>query len=123
MSMDWFSRSDEDKTYDECVCLYLVSALVCTHVVSILWCIGTLTAQHVVICVVCDGVDVRRRLRAAFALVGGDHRGRVDGQPFVRIHRHTEEPGVGLRKQERFYTFHLYLFILTFYFFASFISL
>lgn len=73
--------------------------------------IGTLTAQHVVVCVICDGVDVRWHLRAAFAFVGGDHRGRVDGQPFVRIHRHTEEPGVGLRKQERRYTFDLYSFI------------
>lgn len=58
-----------------------------------------LTSQHVVVRVICDGVDVRRRLGAAFALVGGDHGGRVDRQPFVGIHRHTEEPRVGLRKR------------------------
>lgn len=60
---------------------------------------GSLTAQHVIICIVCNGVDVWRRLRAAFAFVGGDHRGCVDWQPFVWIHSHTEEPGVGLREQ------------------------
>ena len=43
---------------------------------------------------------MRRHLRAAFAFVGSDHGGRVDGQPFVRIHRHTEEPGVGLWEQD-----------------------
>lgn len=58
-----------------------------------------LTSQHVIVCIICDGVDVRRRLGAAFALVGGDHGGRVDRQPFVGIHRHTEEPRVGLRKR------------------------
>lgn len=62
---------------------------------------ASLTAQHVVIRVVCDGVDVRRRLGAPLALVGGDHGGGVDGQPLVWIHRHTEESGVGLRKEER----------------------
>lgn len=61
---------------------------------------GTLTAQHVIVCIVSDGVDVRRCLRAPFAFVGSDHRGRVDGQPFVWIHCHAEEPGVGLRKQD-----------------------
>lgn len=54
------------------------------------------TSQHVVVGIVRDGVDVRRRLGAAFALVGGHHGGRVDRQPFVRVHRHTEEAGVGL---------------------------
>lgn len=43
---------------------------------------------------------MRRHLRAAFAFVGSDHRGSVDGQPFVWIHRHTEEPGVGLWGQD-----------------------
>lgn len=56
------------------------------------------TSQHVVVGVVCDGVDVRRRLGAAFALVGSNHGGCVDRQPFVWIHRHAEEAGVGLRK-------------------------
>lgn len=56
------------------------------------------TSQHVIVGVVRDGVDVRRRLGAAFALVGGDHGGCVDRQPFVWIHRHAEEAGVGLRK-------------------------
>lgn len=56
-----------------------------------------LTAQHVIVGVICDGVDVRRSLRAAFAFVGSDHRGGVDGKPFVWIHGHTEKPGVGLR--------------------------
>ena len=56
-----------------------------------------LTAQHVIVGIVCDGVDVRRRLSAAFAFVASDHRGCVDGKPLVRVHRHTEEPGVGLR--------------------------
>lgn len=60
----------------------------------------TLTAQHVVVGVVCYGVDVRGHLGAALAFVGSDHGGRVDGQPLVWIHCHTEEPGVGLRKQE-----------------------
>lgn len=58
---------------------------------------NALTSQHVIVCVVCDGVDVWRRLGAAFALVGSNHGGCVDRQPFVWIHRHTEEPRVGLR--------------------------
>lgn len=62
---------------------------------------ASLTAQHVVIRVVCDGVDVRRRLGAPLALVGSDHGGGVDGQPLVWIHRHTEESRVGLREEER----------------------
>ncbi len=60
---------------------------------------GTLTAQHVIIGIVCNGVDVWRRLRAAFAFVGSHHGGCVDRQPFVWIHGHTEEAGVGLKKQ------------------------
>lgn len=56
------------------------------------------TSQHVIVRVVCDGVDVRRRLGAAFALVGCNHGGCVDWQPFVWVHRHAEEPRVGLRK-------------------------
>lgn len=75
-----------------CVCVWCVYQCLCD-------CAVTLTAQHVIVRIVCDGVDVRRRLRAAFAFVGGDHRGCVDGQPFVWIHRHTEEPGVRLRKE------------------------
>lgn len=41
---------------------------------------------------------MRRRLGAPFALVGGDHGGRVDRQPLVGVHRDAEEAGVGLRK-------------------------
>lgn len=59
---------------------------------------ASLTAQHVVVGVVCDGVDVRRRLRAPLAFVGGDHGSRVDGQPLVGVDRHAEEARVGLRK-------------------------
>lgn len=59
-----------------------------------------LTAQHVIVGTVCNGVDVRRRLRAAFALVGSDHRSSIDRQPFVWIDCHTEEARVRLRKQE-----------------------
>lgn len=62
--------------------------------------LASLTAQHVVVGVVCDGVDVRRRLRAPLALVGGDHGGRVDGQPLVGVDGHTEEARVGLERQE-----------------------
>ena len=66
-----------------CVCLY--------HFVS--FCsLGALTAQHVVVGVVSDGVDVGRDLGAAFALVGSHHWWRVDRQPLVRVHRHAEEP-------------------------------
>lgn len=106
-------KTKRHQAYDECVCLYIWYRCLCELMLFqyLGVYIGTLTAQHVVVCVICDGVDVRWHLRAAFAFVGGDHRGRVDGQPFVRIHRHTEEPGVGLRKQERRYTFDLYSFI------------
>lgn len=60
----------------------------------------TLTAQHVVVGIVCYGVDVRWRFRAAFAFVSSHHRGGVDRQPFVWIHCHTEEARVGLRRPE-----------------------
>lgn len=70
----------------------------CCRVHAPIWGFNALTPQHVVVCIICDGVDVWGRLRAAFALVGGDHLGRVDRQPFVGIHRHAEQPRVGLRK-------------------------
>lgn len=41
-----------------------------------------------------------RGLRAPFAFVGSHHRCSVDGKPFVWIHRHTEQPRVGLRNEE-----------------------
>lgn len=59
-----------------------------------------LTAQHVIVGIICDGVDVWRNLRAPLAFVGSHHRCGVDGKPFVWIHRHTEQPRVGLRKEE-----------------------
>lgn len=77
-----------------------VMRIITTRLV-LLKCTGTLTAQHVVICIVCDGVDMWGRLRAPFAFVGRDHGRRVDWQPFIRIDGHTEKAGVGLRKQVR----------------------
>ena len=59
-----------------------------------------LTAQRAIVGIVCDGVDVCRRLGAAFAFVVSDHRSCVHRQPFVWIHRHIEEPRVGLKRQE-----------------------
>lgn len=61
---------------------------------------ATLTAQHVIIGIVCNGVDVWRRLGATFAFVGGHNGRRVHRQPFVWIHRHTEKSRVGLRKHD-----------------------
>lgn len=90
--MDWFSRSDEEKI--KCFIDLIFSILLFFIYVC------ALTAQHVVVGVICDGVDVRRSLGAPLAFVGSDHGGRVDGEPFVWIHRHTEEPRVGLGIKE-----------------------
>ena len=62
-----------------------------------------LTTQHVIVGIVCYGVDVGRGLGAAFAFVGSNYRGGVDGQPFVRVHCHTEEPRVCLWKEAEHY--------------------
>lgn len=101
MSMDWFSRSAEKEdtiAHDECVFIASVRTVWCLlHVETMLYWTGTLTAQHVIVCIVCDGVDVWRGLSAPLAFVGGDNGGSVDRQPFVRIHGHAEESRVRLR--------------------------
>lgn len=61
---------------------------------------ASLTAQHVVVGVVGDGVDVRRCLRAPLALVGCHHGRRVHGQPLVGVDGDTEEARVGLQRGE-----------------------
>lgn len=53
---------------------------------------GPLTAQHVVVGVVGDGVDVRGGLGAPLPLVGRHHGRGVDGQPLVGVDGDTEEP-------------------------------
>lgn len=58
---------------------------------------GPLTAQHVVVGVVSDGVDVRGGLGAPLPLVGRHHGCGVDGQPLVGVDGDAEEPRVGLR--------------------------
>lgn len=58
-----------------------------------------LTAQHVVVGIVGNGVDVRGGLGAPLALVGCHHRRRVDGQPLVGVDGDTEEPRVGLQRE------------------------
>lgn len=93
-------KRQSQNAHDEYVCLSVRVCLYELYGVIIVKYTGTLTAQHVIVCIVCDGVDVWRRLRAPFAFVGCDHRGCVDWQPFVWIQRHTEESGVGLRKQD-----------------------
>jgi hypothetical protein len=52
---------------------------------------GGLTAQHVIVGVICHCVYMRWGLRAALSLVGGHHRSRVDREPFVGVDGDTEE--------------------------------
>lgn len=54
------------------------------------------TAQHVVVGVVSDGVDVWRCLGAPLPLVGRHHGRSVDRQPFVGVDGDAEEPRIGL---------------------------
>lgn len=68
-----------------------------------------LTAQHVVVGVVCDGVDMRRSLRAALSFIGSNHRGRVDWQPFIWIYGDTEKPRVRLHTHTERITAHTQL--------------
>lgn len=94
MSMDWFSRSGrEGWALGRCL-------TPCPRSPDPpRW--GTprrgLTAQHVVVGIVGDGVDVRGCLGAPLALVGCHHRRGVDGQPLVGVDSDTEEPRVGLQ--------------------------
>lgn len=60
---------------------------------------AALTAQHVIVGVICHRIYVGRGLRAALSLVSGHHRGRVDWEPFVGVDGDTEEPRVCLRRQ------------------------
>lgn len=96
MSMDWFSRSGREGAG--------IRAALPTSPLSQeprLLRLGSpragLTAQHVIVGVVGDGVDVRRCLRASLALVGCHHGRRVHGQPLVGVDGNTEEPRVGLQ--------------------------
>lgn len=57
-----------------------------------------LTAQHVIVGIVCDGIDMGWGLATALALVSSDHRGSVDGQPLIRVHGDTEQTRVGLQE-------------------------
>lgn len=58
-----------------------------------------LTAEHVVVGVICHCIYMRRGLRAALALVGGHHSSCVDREPFVWVNGDTEEARVCLRRE------------------------
>lgn len=68
------------------MCHFDLGFLCCVH-----------TGEHELVGVVRQGEDVRRHLHPLLPSVGSHHLRVVDRQPFVGIHRHTEEPGVGLR--------------------------
>lgn len=55
-----------------------------------------LTAQHVIVGIVSDGIDVRWSLGATFAFVSSHYKGRVDGKQFIWVHGHTEQSRVRL---------------------------
>lgn len=131
MSMDWFSRSDEDKTtpgiWWVCVPLYLVSVLVWTHVVSILGRIYRNT--H---CAACRCMHYLRWSRCAVAPQSGVCLCRrrpqgpcrraaicTDSPSHRRARSRSEETGEALYLWFVF----IYLSTLTFYFFVSFILL
>ena len=57
-------------------------------------------AQHVVVGVVRDGVDVRGHLSLALVLVAHDDVVIVDGEPLVGVDGDTEETGVGVDQEK-----------------------
>lgn len=58
-----------------------------------------LTAEHVIVGIICHCIYMRRGLRAALALVGGHHSSCVDREPFVWVNGDTEEARVCLRRE------------------------
>lgn len=58
-----------------------------------------LTAQHIIVGVVSDGVDMGRGLIAPLAFVGSDHIRRIDGEILIWVDCHTEQPRVGLQRE------------------------
>ena len=60
-------------------------------------------AQHVVVGIVRDRVDVGRHFSLALILVANDNVVVVDGEPLVGVDSDTEETGVGI-DQENFVT-------------------
>lgn len=60
---------------------------------------AALTAQHVIVGVICHRIYVGRGLRAALSLVSGYHGGCIDREPFVGVDGDTEEARVCLRRE------------------------
>ena len=56
-----------------------------------------LTEAHGVVGSLCDGKDVGWDLVPPLEPVDAHRPRRVDGEPLVRVHRDTEEAGVGLQ--------------------------
>lgn len=56
-----------------------------------------LTAEHVVVGIICHCIYMRWGLGAALALVGSHHNSCVDREPFVWVNGDTEEARVCLR--------------------------
>ena len=57
-------------------------------------------AQHIVVGIVGDGVDVGRHLSLALVLVAHDDVVVVDGEPLVGIDGDAEETGVGVDQKD-----------------------
>ena len=57
-------------------------------------------AQHIVVGIVGDGVDVGRHLSLALVLVAHDDVVVVDGEPLVGVDGDTEETGVGVDQEK-----------------------
>lgn len=58
-----------------------------------------LTAQHVIVGVICYGIYMGWGLRAALSLVSSNHGSCVDGEPFVGVDGDTEEARVCLKRE------------------------
>ena len=55
-----------------------------------------LTQKHVAKCLLCDGVDVWRKLMALLATVEVNNTLGVDRKHAIWVHYNTEESGIGL---------------------------
>lgn len=60
-----------------------------------------LTTQHVVVCVISNGEDVRRGFWAPLAFVGSNNLRLVHRQPLVGVYSHAEQARVGLERKTR----------------------
>lgn len=58
-----------------------------------------LTAEHVVVGIICHCIYMRWGLGATLALVGSHHSSCVDREPFVWVNGDTEEARVCLKRE------------------------